>query len=42
MTKPDTKLYINIEYNVEDPEYGPVYIATNNKIGLDCYTRETQ
>ncbi len=27
-------LYIDIEYNIEDEEYGPMYIATNDRIGL--------
>jgi len=31
---PHDTLYINIEYNTEDKEYGPVYIATNDIIGL--------
>ena len=34
MSKPDEILYIDIEYNTEDEEYGPMYIATNDRIGL--------
>lgn len=34
MTQPDAILYINVEYNTEDEEYGPVYVATNDVIGL--------
>ena len=34
MTQPNTTLYIDIEYNTEDEAYGPVYIATNDSIGL--------
>jgi predicted RNase H-like HicB family nuclease len=31
---PQDTLTIEIEYNTEDEEYGPVYIATNDEIGL--------
>ena len=34
MSKPDDVLYIDIETNTEDEEYGVVYIATNDRIGL--------
>jgi hypothetical protein len=30
-------LIIDIEYNTEDEEYGGVYIATQNQIGLVTY-----
>jgi predicted RNase H-like HicB family nuclease len=29
-----TTLYIDAQYNTDDEEYGPVYIATNDEIGL--------
>ncbi len=31
---PHEVLYIDVEYNIEDEEYGPMYIATNDTIGL--------
>ena len=34
MQTPDTVLYIDVELNVEDDQYGPMYIATNDRIGL--------
>jgi len=34
MAQPETTLYIDVEYNTEDDEYGPMYIATNDAIGL--------
>jgi predicted RNase H-like HicB family nuclease len=34
MAQPETTLYIDVEYNTEDEEYGPMYIATNDMIGL--------
>ena len=34
MKIPDAVLYIDVEFNVEDDQYGPMYIATNDKIGL--------
>ncbi len=33
MQQPATVLYIDVEYT-EDDEYGPVYVATNDAIGL--------
>jgi hypothetical protein len=32
--QPDSHLTIDVEYNTEDVQYGAVYIATNNQIGL--------
>jgi predicted RNase H-like HicB family nuclease len=34
LNQPNTKLTIDVDYNTEDAEYGAVYIATNNQIGL--------
>lgn len=34
MDRPDEVLYITVEYDTEDTELGPMYIATNDRIGL--------
>jgi predicted RNase H-like HicB family nuclease len=34
MAEPISTLYIDVQHNTEDEEYGPVYIATNDQIGL--------
>jgi predicted RNase H-like HicB family nuclease len=34
MAHPNSTLYIEVQYNTEDEEYGPMYIATNDDIGL--------
>jgi len=34
MSELNTTLYIDVQYNTEDEEYGPMYIATNDEIGL--------
>lgn len=34
MSAVNDTLEIKVEYNTEDQEYGPVYIATNDAIGL--------
>ncbi len=34
MSQPRDTLYINVRYDTEDEEYGPVYIATNDDLPL--------
>lgn len=34
MTQPRDTLTIDVEFNTEDQDYGPVYIASNDDIGL--------
>ncbi len=34
MAKPQDTLVINVVYSTEDKDYGPVYVATNDQIGL--------
>jgi predicted RNase H-like HicB family nuclease len=37
---PHDTLYVEIEYNTQDQEYDPMYIATNDRIGLVAETFE--
>jgi predicted RNase H-like HicB family nuclease len=34
MPEPNSTIYIDVQYNTEDEEYGPMYIASNDAIGL--------
>lgn len=34
MSSVEDTLYIDVEYSTEDEEYGPVYIATNDRLSL--------
>ena len=34
MSKPKDTLTISVEFSTEDEDYGPVYVATNDDIGL--------
>jgi len=34
MEKGHNTIYVNVEYDVSDEEYGPVYIASNDELSL--------